>query len=435
MPDSETTFSVVTKMSGLPAEWKFGHPFVRGAHHAAVLAALEREGHYEASTALRGAFPEAAASPQAAFTSSEAQKAKRTGADLSVTRELVRTIWASTKTAEEVRAGLAEHGLTVTIGTRRNAAWFVADNAGDPLLRLAGAAHVTRAEVLARMGDPTHDTRAGRPDEDADRDDQPAHDEHSAITEPGGRDGGAHDRPVATNRRAAAEFVEQLKGYASNIESLLATAIVMGTPPAVEFEHAIGAAQMRAERVIAAGENFSLEESEDLRVARRTLAEAEAPCKKCAAALESAHAKLAETQALPRPFFGRAQHDRQVGEVQAWHARVAERLKAALDQKTRAAKDVVTLLDFHRSDEKHARRDLEAGVPNAREELKVIAIARKIVTTNPLMIRWGAWAIYSMAWSQYRRETALTPERETRLWNGATDIWGIPIEPPQDFSP
>ena len=348
--------------------------------------------------------------------------------------ELVRTIWASTKTAEELKARLSVHGLTIAVGTRRNAAWFVADNTGDPLLRLAGAAHVTRAEVLSRMGDPTNDTRAGRTSEEVDRRDQLAHDQHSAVAEPGGRDGGAHDRSVATNRRAAAELAEQLKGYASNIESLLAIATVMATPPAVEFEQAIGAAQKRAEQVIAAAENFSLEEPEDLRVGRRTLAEAEALWQKRAAALKKADDKLAEAQALPRPFFGRAAHDRQVRNVEAWHTRVAERLQEALSQKVKAAKDVATLLDFHRSDENHARIDLQAGVPNAREELKVVAIARKIVTQDPLMIRWGAWAVYSTAWAQYRRES-ITPARETRLWNGETNIWNIPIEPPQGFKP
>jgi hypothetical protein len=416
------------------AEWRLGHPFVLGAHHSAVLAALEREGWGEAAAALRSTFPEAVLPVRSAYTHDEAQKAKRAGKDLAPVRELVRMIWASTTTADELRNRLAGHGLTVAVGARRNAAWFVADKKGAPLLRLAGAAHVTRAEIIARMGDP-NDARAGRPREAADSSTGSPYDQHAANEKSARRDGGALDRAVASDSSAVAGFVENLKDYATNIESLLKVAIVLATPPAIEFEQATSAAEARARELIDSAEQFSLQESKDLKSARKSLTEAESLVQKRSVALEKAEAKLAEALAMPRPFFGRSRHDRYVAEVRAWHGRTADRLKLAKDAKASAAKEVAVLADFHRSDEKHGRAEVARGVPKAQEELKVLTITRSIVAKNPLMLRWGAWALYNMGWAEHRRQTTLRVEQENRPWNGEVDIWGIPIEPPRPFQP
>lgn len=108
------------------AEYKLGEPFVRGAHHRAVLAALRVGGKTAVADALDRAFPEADAAPRprSSYTDARHRRAARAGVDLPAAKQAVAAAWQTTATRPALEAALAVHGLLTRPGTKPGT-WIV----------------------------------------------------------------------------------------------------------------------------------------------------------------------------------------------------------------------------------------------------------------------------------------------------------------------
>jgi uncharacterized protein (DUF1778 family) len=162
--DTSHNFARQEKIARL-AEHRLGHRFIEGggAHLEAVVAALIPD-HREVALALAAAFP-TPVQPGLAFNNAEAQRAKRLGADLSEVRAIVRPLWRSTLTVDDLQAELAKHQLQIVVGDKDPPVWVVANLAGQTLLRVTKAAHVTKAEVKSRLGEAKHGINTGTEEE------------------------------------------------------------------------------------------------------------------------------------------------------------------------------------------------------------------------------------------------------------------------------
>jgi hypothetical protein len=134
------------------AEYKLGEPFVRGAHHRAVLAALRVGGKTAVADALDRAFPEADAAPRprSSYTDARHRRAARAGVDLPAAKQAVAAAWQTTATRPALEAALAVHGLLTRSGTKPGT-WIVETRDGafvGALDRLAGA---RKGVVTTRM--------------------------------------------------------------------------------------------------------------------------------------------------------------------------------------------------------------------------------------------------------------------------------------------
>lgn len=137
------------------AEHVLGEPFVRGAHHKAVLAALRAAGKTAVADALDRAFPEADAAPRprSSYTDARHRRAARAGVDLPAAKQVVAAAWQGTATRPALEAALALHGLVTRAGTKPGT-WIVETRTGafvGALDRLAGA---RKGAVTTRMEKP-----------------------------------------------------------------------------------------------------------------------------------------------------------------------------------------------------------------------------------------------------------------------------------------
>ncbi|NEU12802.1 hypothetical protein G3T14_11730 [Methylobacterium sp. BTF04] len=132
-------------------EHGWGHPFVHGAHHKAVLAALRRDGHGDAANALDQAFPEPGTVPRQAFTHSAHHQARRLGIDLPAAREAVAVAWRSTDTRSNFELAIGRHGLFIDAATKAGVLKVVTRD-GDFVGSLARLTKSRKVDVLSRMG-------------------------------------------------------------------------------------------------------------------------------------------------------------------------------------------------------------------------------------------------------------------------------------------
>ncbi len=135
------------------AEHALGEPFVRGAHHRAVLVALRGTGKVTIADALDRALPEAEGTPRprAAYTDARHRQAARAGVDLPVAQQAVAAAWKGTATRSGFEAALAQHGLVSRPGDKPDT-WVVETRDGKTFLgSLARLARVRKAAVTARM--------------------------------------------------------------------------------------------------------------------------------------------------------------------------------------------------------------------------------------------------------------------------------------------
>nr|WP_319383506.1 hypothetical protein [uncultured Roseibium sp.] len=118
------------------SEHELGHEFVKGRHSKAVLAGLRKRGLNEVATALANFIAPSTTLPREGFTASQHQECKRKGIDLPALRAVVKNIWASALSPEELGDELGSHGLAVEVGNNPGT-WIVQTKEGD----LVGALH------------------------------------------------------------------------------------------------------------------------------------------------------------------------------------------------------------------------------------------------------------------------------------------------------
>lgn len=135
------------------AEHALGEPFVRGAHHRAVLAILRSTGKVAIADALDTAFPEAGSTPRprAAYTDARYRQAARAGVDLPVAQQAVAAAWKGSTTRSGFEAALAQHGLVSRPGDKPDT-WVVETRDGKTFVgSLARLVRVRKAAITNRM--------------------------------------------------------------------------------------------------------------------------------------------------------------------------------------------------------------------------------------------------------------------------------------------
>jgi hypothetical protein len=247
--DTSFNFPRQEKIARL-AEWRLGHAFVQGAHHEAVVSALKRDGYRQAALALSAAFAQPKKS-RSAFSHGEAQRAKRFGADLPLIKAICRDAWRATRTALQLRDYLQEHELFIEIGDGHPAVWVVRDLDGNTLLRVTKAAHVSKAEVIKRLGDPngrkSNEPRRAidrwdrDPESNADRDPGDDRGIGSLAIEPNGRDSEIGPRA----------FLEGLSKYANRIEAFASEVEREAAPKSVRLDETSPGGKPRPKRRLA----------------------------------------------------------------------------------------------------------------------------------------------------------------------------------------
>jgi hypothetical protein len=429
--DTSHNFARQEKIARL-AEWKFGHPFVEGAHHDAVVSALKRDGFRQAALALSAAFP-APAEPGNAFTHAEAQRAKRAGANLSKVKSVVRAAWLNTLTVLDLHDALKPHGLLIAVGDKAPPVWVVTNLEGKTLLRVTKAAHATKAEVYNRLGEPNErrNERADGPVREVVEWDR---DPEADLARSAGdcvSDSGLAIEPGSGNRTIGARaFLEGLKAYADRIEKFVADVERAAIPKAVRLEMTLSTFEQKAHSDIAAAAAFTLPESKAHSALRGDLERADKNWRAAAAISTTALTEWEARAKLPVPdFFGRKIHLMKVEEAKAKYFALdaaAEKLKAERDAASerlsiRAASDAKTF--------RLAAAPLEAAATTGRQRLIVAQRIRAIVKRTPKILRYGVLAVCHLG------VRVLSEERRKQAWRGDVNMWGIPVEPSEPNTP
>lgn len=139
------------------AEIQFGHTVTPGRHNRAVVQALRQEGRLEIAEKLELAGIMQAPLPQSAFTAEQHQEAKRKGLDIPAAKAVVKDAWQRSDSAKALSAALAEHGLTISQGDKKDT-WILTDDEGRFLGALHRLAGVRKGQVSQRMQEaPTHE--------------------------------------------------------------------------------------------------------------------------------------------------------------------------------------------------------------------------------------------------------------------------------------
>ncbi|MCP1220425.1 hypothetical protein NKW45_01025 [Acetobacter orientalis] len=101
-------------------ELRLGHALVPGRHDRAIAKALRREGHHQVAEQIAALIPAPdTAHPRAAYTAQARRITERQGLDLPTMKQLVSALWSQSDGLKSFRAALAEHGLTMREGDRK----------------------------------------------------------------------------------------------------------------------------------------------------------------------------------------------------------------------------------------------------------------------------------------------------------------------------
>ena len=106
------------------AEARFGHALTPGAHDAAVVGRLRREGQNDLADRLETARPDEAERPRQAFAHADHQKAARIGVDMPALRLLVANAARARANHEALAVKLEANGLALKPGDRAGE-WIV----------------------------------------------------------------------------------------------------------------------------------------------------------------------------------------------------------------------------------------------------------------------------------------------------------------------
>ncbi|MFT8828763.1 hypothetical protein, partial [Acetobacter syzygii] len=102
-------------------EIRLDHALVPGRHDKAIAKALRKEGHHQAAEQVAALIPVPdSAKPRAAYTSQARRITERQGLDLPAMKKLVSALWSQSDGLKSFRAALAEHGLTMREGDRKD---------------------------------------------------------------------------------------------------------------------------------------------------------------------------------------------------------------------------------------------------------------------------------------------------------------------------
>jgi hypothetical protein len=198
-------------------ELEFGHPIIAGAHDMAVLASLRRDGLGDAADRLAAHLGQGAR-PSEAFTTAAHQQAKRSGLDLAVIKQHVRTAAAEATGGSDFRDRLSRHGLSIAAGDKADT-WIIGGLNGIFLgsgPRLSGLSKGAFNKLMeTTQHDHNHPDRTGgilpadRPDDPHRHPDNPEGHGYNSVTGPsdgiadargaGFVPGNCH-RPVADDR-------------------------------------------------------------------------------------------------------------------------------------------------------------------------------------------------------------------------------------------
>lgn len=102
-------------------EIRLGHALVPGRHDRAIAKALRREGHHQVAEQIAALIPAPDTThPRAAYTAQARRITERQGLDLPTMKKLVSALWSQSDGLKSFRAGLAEHGLILREGDRKD---------------------------------------------------------------------------------------------------------------------------------------------------------------------------------------------------------------------------------------------------------------------------------------------------------------------------
>ncbi|MEE8663582.1 MAG: hypothetical protein SOH81_08385 [Acetobacter sp.] len=117
--ESRFTWMRLEKVARLE-EIRLDHALLPGRHDRVIAKALRREGHHQAAEQVAALIPfPDSPKPRAAYTSQARRITERQGLDLPAMKKLVSTLWSQSDGLKSFRAGLAEHGLTMREGDRK----------------------------------------------------------------------------------------------------------------------------------------------------------------------------------------------------------------------------------------------------------------------------------------------------------------------------
>ncbi|WP_256940386.1 hypothetical protein [Acetobacter orientalis] len=117
--ESRFTWMRLEKVARLE-ELRLGHALVPGRHDRTIAKALRREGYHQAAEQVAALIPAPeSAKPRAAYTAQARRITERQGYDLPTMKELVSALWSQSDGLKSFRTALAEHGLTMRAGDRK----------------------------------------------------------------------------------------------------------------------------------------------------------------------------------------------------------------------------------------------------------------------------------------------------------------------------
>ncbi|MCY1705273.1 relaxase/mobilization nuclease domain-containing protein [Pannonibacter sp. SL95] len=137
------------------SEHEFGHEFVHGRHSKAVLAGLVKRGLNDVAKALASFIATNTTLPREGFTHAQHQECKRRGIDLPALRAVVKDIWASALSLQELRDAFGSHGMAIEVGDKPGT-WIVQTQEGKlvgALHRLAGVRKRIAADFMSSQVD------------------------------------------------------------------------------------------------------------------------------------------------------------------------------------------------------------------------------------------------------------------------------------------
>lgn len=161
--ESRFTWMRLEKVARLE-EIRLGHALVPGRHDRAIAKALRREGHHQAAEQVAALIPAPdTAHPRAAYTSQARRITERQGLDLPTMKQLVSALWSQSDGLKSFRAALAEHGLILREGDRKDTrpgAHIIEKNDGTLIGSFTRLTKVRMAEfrkLLAEEHSPEHE--------------------------------------------------------------------------------------------------------------------------------------------------------------------------------------------------------------------------------------------------------------------------------------
>jgi hypothetical protein len=401
--------------------------FVKGPNLENIIPRLRAEKRADVADALRAAFPSNDKKVGGnSFSPAVRQQVKR------LVKEYFKSVTAIASDPETARAALSEalapHGIAIAVGPYVPPRFIITKD-GQTIGKLAGMTGETIEAVESKLGDPANVDRKNVAAA------EPGRRSEGAPVRPGGDDAGTEDAPGSDGgdrgtaaisnegerKSRAAAFIAALRRHGEEVAKVAGDAKANATEAIVRLDRGVRKVEIAARRAIDAAANFKHPEIRTLKLCRRQLKLAKAEQSRLIQKAQKRQQVVKALEDAPAPSYFRP--------FEFWNHRKAiaaarkrvDFIEIKLGKASTAAKEASARVDVWVGNHDRAaaklRAPLDEAANKAERDLRICDRARKLVKNDPLLLRFSAGGVYTLA----EKAIDAADHAPVEVWDVSTD--------------